>query len=180
MYYNFKDCDYNVESLLREYSDYVRERNFKAMNENSIKMPSDENNRPMWPVDDYFQGKRDFSRDEELMINLYSDLNSSLYPIVHEVISEFELTKSPIFDDYINRETIAQLVDRSINRARVVLNPVDEIMTSDISEYPIYIGMNRYWHPRFLLRAMVESLVINEIFRIRRPGFQRLQNLYRY
>lgn len=103
------------------------------------------------------------NKDMELMKKLYTDINTFLLPFVLEVLDEFEHEGSPIYKDIgITRETLGQIVDKVINMAEEVLDQVGEAKNERTGNYI------REWDRWGLLRAVVESLVLNEIFGVRR------------
>lgn len=111
------------------------------------------------------------NKDEELMKKLYTDINTFLLPFVLEVLDEFEYEGSPIYKDIgITRETLAQIVDKVINMAEKVLDQVGEAKTERTGNYI------REWDRWGLLRAVVESLVLNEIFGVRRNKYFNLKD----
>ncbi|WP_317368746.1 hypothetical protein [uncultured Tyzzerella sp.] len=107
-------------------------------------------------------------REMELMRKSYSEINTFLYPFVTEVLDEFEFIGSPIYSiSGIDRETIYQMVDRVINLAEEILDQVGEAKNERTGNYL------REWDRWGLLRACIESLLLNDIFAIRRPNYYR-------
>ncbi len=114
----------------------------------------------------------------KLLRELYSDVNKVIYPVVAQVLNEYEYDGSPIYGEEIDRETLAQLVDRVLRKGGEISDNVQETMLEeqygDIPEY--YFEWNR----ENLLRATIESILLNEIFQIRRPYYRKVRNRYRY
>lgn len=107
-------------------------------------------------------------REMELMRKSYSQINTALYPFVVGVLDEFEFIGSPIYNiNGIDRETISQMVDRVINLAEQSLDQVGEAKNERTGNYL------REWDRWGLLRSTVESLLLNDIFAIRRPNYYR-------
>lgn len=105
-------------------------------------------------------------REMELMRKSYSEINTFLYPFVVEVLEEFEYIGSPIYSPTgLDRETISQMVDRVINIAEENLDQVGEAKNERTGNYL------REWDRWGLLRSTVESLLLNDIFAIRRPNY---------
>lgn len=113
-------------------------------------------------------------RDTELMRQLYSSINRQLYPYVLRVLDEYEYSGSPMYDEEIDRETIHQMVDRTLNLARNGLDEVGEIVIE-----PTRIGFSE-WTSNQVLRAAIQLLLLNDIFGIRRPKYGIIRNNYVY
>ena len=95
-----------------------------------------------------------------------SDINASLMPYVIEVVNEQEFSGSPIFEGYLYRERLHQMVEDSLRRAASANPDVAAILRSSCQ--------CQSWQPRQLLRAAVESLLIGELFFRRRPIYRKL------
>lgn len=104
-------------------------------------------------------------REQELMRMLYSELNTTLYPFVLEVLNEYEFIGSPMYNTIgIDKETLSQMVDRVINLAEESLDEIGEVKN----------GREPYsktWNKWEFLRNLIESLLLNDIFSIRRPNY---------
>lgn len=125
------------------------------------------------PTEMTMPSQTDYSlnKDMELMKKLYTDINTFLLPFVLEVLDEFEHEGSPIYKDIgITRETLAQIVDKVINMAEEVLDQVGEAKNERTGNYI------REWDRWGLLRAVVESLVLNEVFGVRRNKYFNLKD----
>lgn len=107
-------------------------------------------------------------REIELMRKSYSEINSFLYPFITEVLDEFEFIGSPIYSiSGLDRETISQIVDRVIDLAEESIDQVGEAKNEITGNYL------REWDRWGLLRSSVESLLLNDIFAIRRPNYYK-------
>ena len=105
-------------------------------------------------------------REKKLMRKLYSDVSTFLYPFIIEVLDEFDFIGSPIYGiNGIDRETLHQLIDRVIQLAEQHLDEIGEIK-NEISS--LYLEI---WSRKKLLRGIVELLLLNDIFGIRRPDY---------
>lgn len=112
-------------------------------------------------------------RDIELMKQLYTALNTILSPIVEEVVSNYEYMGSPIYDEEgVDRETIAQIVSRVLEKAEEIID--------DAQEIGLEIQEMNMWSRSNLLNSTIEALVLSEIFAVRRPKYRRAQGNYIY
>ena len=150
--------------------------------------PETDNNStaPKWPLEEPSPRRissgyndTDFETDMELMRLLYSNINKWMYPVIIEVLNEYEYDGSPIFSDQIDKETIAQMTDRVLVRASERFDEAQEII---LDSYDIENNdrSGLVWGRQPLLRAIAESLLLNDIFGIRRPRFRKMRNNYRY
>ena len=98
--------------------------------------------------------------------HLMSDISARLMPHVIEVLNEQEFTGSPIFEGYVYRERLHQLVESTLSRAAAANQDVAEIQNSTCQ--------CSSWQRRQLLRAVVEALLIGELFFRRRPIYRKL------
>ncbi len=118
--------------------------------------------------------------DRELMRVLYKDINKTLYPVIVEVLNEYEYDGSPIYEENIDPETISQLVDRVLRRAGEISDNIQEIMLNDQN---ISFSETEYmpeWDSTNLLKAAVESILLHEIFEVRRPYYRKVRSRYNY
>ena len=110
-----------------------------------------------------------YKNDMLLARKLYSVLNQILYPYVELVLGEYEYLGSPIYDeDGIDREMLAQLIDRVLEAANQSMDEIQEI------ELEMGNEANGSWDRRTVLRSLVESLVIREVFGVRRPRYRSI------
>lgn len=101
----------------------------------------------------------DDEQEIEFLKLLYSEINKKLEPYVESVLSQNEYTGSPVMDEYIDRETIARIVDQVLELAANDLSEVGDI----VNEAPRNI-----WSRPLLLRAIIEGLVIRSLYWRRR------------
>jgi hypothetical protein len=111
----------------------------------------------------------------ELVRALYGKISSVLYPYVIEVLDSYDYIDSPIYDNAgISRETLAQLVSRVLDLAETDLDEVGEIRLDELPES--YTSTN--WSKNNLLHAIVEVIILNNIFMYRRPRMRILYDRY--
>ena len=104
--------------------------------------------------------------ESEFMRLLYSEISERLLPAVDEVLNAYEAQKSPIYNTDLDRETAARIVGQVLELAAATIPEVAAIARE----------MNEdSWNRYMLLRSLVESLVLNEIFTIRRPNRRRMK-----
>ena len=163
MQYSVKDFlknnqQYNIKNIKNKEKEEIIEK--KEDKQEEVKpQPKTNNNQNVGYIGE---------REMELMRKLYSEINTFLYPFVVEVLDEFEFIGSPIYSiTGIDRETISQMVDRVINLAEETLDQVGEAKNERTGNYL------REWDRWGLLRSTVESLLLNDIFAIRRPKYFR-------
>lgn len=111
-----------------------------------------------------------YIKDDEigLVRALYTEINRTLLPYVLEVLDSYEYTGSPVYaPDGITREFLAQVVDQSLRRAVEENDDVDEVYSENIE-------LNTFtpWSRWMLLRAALESIILNEVFGVRRPRYK--------
>lgn len=101
------------------------------------------------------------SKDDLIYMNLLqSRVAKLLQPYVEMAIKEDLYTGSPIFNGYVDRDTIGTIVDKAIYYAKEDEQNIAEILKSeDLSN----------WSKSELLRAVVQAMVLHEIFAIVRP-----------
>jgi|GEM_PF-4130402 len=114
----------------------------------------------------------DMETDLMFIRQLFGEINKKLYSYVIEVVNENEYEGSPIYDEQISREYLAQLVDQVIERAARGINEVEEIHLELETE-------RTYWGRNKLLRSVVESSVLHELHGYRRPKYRRFNRYYR-
>ncbi len=103
-----------------------------------------------------------------LMRTLYSKINSFLYPFVVEVLNELEFIGSPLYSiSGIDRETLYQMIDKVIDLAEETLDQAGEVKNEKTKDHL------KEWDRLGLLRAAIESLLLNDIFAIRRPNYYK-------
>lgn len=168
MQYSVKDF-LNIKNTISAKNNIHSMRIEQDMGQNNENMPN-ENNMPTTQPNINDQEEIGYIREREmeLMRKSYSEINTFLYPFVLEVLDEFEFIGSPIYGiNGIDRETISQMVDRVIDLAEESLDQVGEAKNERTGNYL------REWDRWGLLRSTVESLLLNDIFAIRRPNYYR-------
>lgn len=179
MYYNIKEKGFNIKDILNNKENKYGILKTAEMpegdisnnipnNDTNMEMPQENNQETTEPRVPIFEFEEGYSRDREmeLMRKLYTEINTFLYPFVIDALNEYEFIGSPIYSPMgIDRETISQIVDRVINLAEESLDQVGEAKNDRTGNYL------REWDRWGLLRASVESLVLNDIFGIRRPAY---------
>ena len=112
------------------------------------------------------------------MKQLYTGINKALYPVVSEVLNEYEYDGSPIYEEELDRESLAQLVDRVIRRAAELSDNSQEAMLDMGDNISAEYGVE--WNRSNMMYAIVESLLLAEIFGVRRPNYRKVRARYRY
>jgi hypothetical protein len=111
----------------------------------------------------------------ELVRALYGKISSVLYPYVITVLDSYDYIDSPIYDnDGISRETLAQLVSRVLDLAEKDLDGVGEIRLEELPDS----YTNTDWSKNNLLHAVVEVIILNNIFMYRRPRMRIFYDRY--
>lgn len=98
---------------------------------------------------------------------LYSDFNKKLLPYVNKVLDEYEYDSSVVYDEYIDRHSIFLMVTRVMEHLR------ESEYFKDISENDFTEMMNKYT----ILRADAESMLLSELFYVRRLNYARENKL---
>ena len=112
-------------------------------------------------------------RDMEIMKALYNELNSVLSGYVERIVDDYEYINSPIYDELgIDRETLAQIVDK-------VIKLTEEEM-DDVQEINLETQQVEMWNRRNMFKNLIEVIVLAEIFAVRRPKFRRVRGNYVY
>lgn len=113
------------------------------------------------------------AKESELVKALYSSVNKSIYEYIMKVLNKFEYAGSPIYqDDGITRETLAQAINQVIESMKDDFDEIEEILL----EFESYEDFSR----NSLLYFLVQALILNEIFLVRRPKFRRIKDNYVY
>jgi hypothetical protein len=111
--------------------------------------------------------------DRAMITELYTGLNKLLKGYVSELLDEYEYLDSPIYNEEgLDRETLAQLVSRVRENAS---NEHDELQEIELEavDYDMFCR-------KAMLQSIIESLVINDIFAVRRPRYRLLKQNYIY
>lgn len=155
MYYKFKK-NYDIQKILNNKNSLLNLNNkIKLQNDKEFYKNNSENN--ITPYN---------KRELELMRQLYTEINTLIYPFIVEILDEYEFIGSPLYNPIgIDRETISQMIDQIINLAEQQIDQVGEIKLKR-EENSI-----KNWDNWALLRSAIESLLLNDIFGIRRPNY---------
>lgn len=195
MYYNAKDFDYNIENLLNDYYKYIKESKTYKLDTKNTFVKANRLDRspnsfpPFYPINENDQNQNNNNNinspnnnntnnnnsnnnnlqyidkaETELLRALYTEINKTLLPYVIEVLDTFEYAGSPVYaKEGITREFLAQVIDLVLRRAVSENDPIDEIFIENLEQ-----GYYTPWSRWLLLRAATESIVLNEIFGVRR------------
>ncbi len=109
--------------------------------------------------------QNDFEEDEITFIqNLCSPIAKILKPHVNKVLKDYEYKGSPVYDEYIDRETLAQMVDKVMSYAKNNLDEVDEIAVSETNHEP--------WSKLRLLRTIIEIHLLMNLYMEKRKTYR--------
>ena len=186
MYYNIENYTPKMDSFFSEYTDYRLGQgwpNYKKMNtEDMANLMDDRSFEPRYDTRDGLSEEKEGEiiiksdipkRDIEMMKALYYDMNSILNKYVEQAVEEYEYMSSPIYsEDGIDRETLSQIVNKNVNLAQKDIDEVEEIVLSE--------ELYEIWGKKNMFKNMIEAIVLNEIFAVRRPNYRRVKNNYRY
>ncbi len=184
MYYNIESYTPDMERLFGDFTNYRLGQGWPAYKNVSVEQMAEIiDDNAFVPRFDTRQGtsevvpsvnKSDIpKRDMDIMKALYSDINKLLSKYVEKIIDEYEYINSPIYDERgIDRETLAQIVDNVIRLAEEEMDDAQEISLEIQEAY--------LWSRRNMFRNLIQAIVLNEIFAIRRPNFRRVRGNYMY
>lgn len=185
MYYNIERYNTDMERLFSDYTGYRLGKGWPAYKNVSVEQMAEVMDDKLFvPKYDTENGSSKFTaaerkpdmskRDIELMKALYSQLNSMLNKFAERVIDEYEYMESPIYDpEGIDRETLAQIVERVIKLAEEEMDSPQEI-SLEIQQ------SDMLWGRRNMFRSLIEAIVLSEIFAVRRPNYRRVRGNYVY
>ncbi|MBR1736865.1 MAG: hypothetical protein IJ736_07605 [Firmicutes bacterium] len=153
MYYNIKNFDSNVSELFKGQNiESIREK-FLTEHQPTEKSSSIKHSENIISAN--------VSYDKELMYELYSEINKRLLPYVLEVIEEYKYDGSPIYrEDGIDRETLAQMIDKVIERSQNNVNGVEEIMLENINA----ASYSDKWEKIDLLKSLIATMLLADIY----------------
>ncbi len=105
--------------------------------------------------------KKNISDNEILLMKrLYNELSRRLLPYVDEVLNVYDISVSPLYEENLDRETLAQIVDQIIDSAKKDIPEINSLQSKSDEASGV-------------VRALVEALALNDIFAIRRPNRRR-------
>lgn len=184
MYYNIESYNMDMDRLFSDYTNYKLGQGWPAYKNMSVeKMAEIIDDSTFIPLYDSENGTSAVvtpqrntdipKRDIELMKALYSDINSIINKFVERVIDEYEYMDSPIYNEGgIDRETLAQIVDRVINLANEEMD--------DSQEISLEAQQSDIWSRKNMFRNLIQAIVLIEIFTVRRPNYRRVRSNYIY
>ena len=111
--------------------------------------------------------------DNEYLNFAMSELSRELNTIIDEVLNEYEYDGSPIFEDQIDRETLAQIISKVVDLA---IERIDELKDIKMEPETQNIG----FRPYSILQSLIEALIINNIFLKRKPVHKNFNNFMPY
>lgn len=184
MYYNIENYTMDMEKLFGDYTSYKLGQGWPAYKNMSVEQMAEIiDDSTFIPKYDTRNGsskvvipinKTDIpKRDIDIMKALYSDINKLINKYVEKIIDEYEYMDSPIYDENgIDRETLAQIVDSVIRSAEEEMD--------DAQEISLEVQQENLWNRRNMFKNLIESVVLNEIFAVRRPNYRRVRGNYVY
>lgn len=187
MYYNVERYIPDMERLFGDYTGYRLGQGWPAYKNMSVEKMADIIERdpvmPYTPRYDTHSGTSAVTvpesageipkRDMEIMKALYGSLNKVFGKYTERVIDEYEYMESPIYNEEgIDRETLAQIVDRVMGLAEEEMDEAQETALEESQE--------DMWNRRNMFRNTIEAIVLNEIFAVRRPNYRRVRANYIY
>ncbi|MBR1442476.1 MAG: hypothetical protein IJ583_02960 [Firmicutes bacterium] len=151
MYYNIKNFDSNVYELFKGQNiESIQKKFFTDHQPANISDPDEKNIKAS-----------NTSYDKELMYELYSEINKRLLPYVLDIIEEYKYDGSPIYrEDGIDRETLAQMVDKVIERSQSDIDAVEEIMLENVNA----ASYADKWEKNDLLKSLVATMLLADIY----------------
>lgn len=204
MFYNAKDFNYNMEDMISEYLKSLNSesrdnykigkgwpdyKDIKSENVTKDCTLKKECKLPLRPLENDINITCEFNvfnfnktnslksankNDMSLMHELYTEINKLMYPFVKQTLDELEYEGSPVYNGEIDRETLAQMIDRTIYFAK---NSSDEVQEIFLEKNPESSGS---WTKQKMLRSIIESILLNDIFGIRRPRYKKAKQNYKF
>lgn len=170
MYYCEKNFLMDMEDLIYDFLTY-RKNKFKnhELKKNAVKMSLANVQSLIENVDfdklpEPIINKICFCEDNNNNNKNNNQLNKKLDDIIDQVLNNYEYDGSPIFDDNIDRETLAQIIQKVIDLA---INQIDELKNinkninpDEIKQQNFNTGLSSY----DILKSLIEALIINNIF----------------
>lgn len=184
MYYNIESYTPDMERLFGDYTSYKLGQGWPAYKNVTVEQMADiMEDVAFTPKYDVREGTSNVvvpnirtdipQRDMEIMKALYSQLNKVLSGYVERVVDDYEYINSPIYDELgIDRETLAQIVDKVINLAEEEMDDAQEIGL-EAQQFEV-------WNRKNMFKNLIEAIVLAEIFAVRRPKYRRIRGNYVY
>ncbi len=151
----------SIDDFFADFLEYRKSRNEKAvptMAKNGTKKFININeikDEVMPPPLETLKNLKDMEIDKYSLKILYNRLSEQLLPYIEKVVGEWSYDGSPIYDVEVSRDTVGTITDKVIYLASQDIPKINEILESD------NFGS---WSDNEMLRSIVESIVINEIF----------------
>jgi len=170
-----------LEDLLLDYLMYKKSESTQASAQNTtaawpmpLEVPTDADGntpavtRPAPLPENGFGGGVLPDEDVEFMKQLYGELAKRLMPAVDSVLNRHEMNGGAVYDELLDRESLALIVDQILEEAQTSVSEVEDIA----------LDMERgYWGRYRLLRALAESLALHSIHVRRRHCRRRNRNM---
>lgn len=184
MYYNIESYTPDMERLFSDFTNYRLGQGWPSYKNVSVEQMAEIiDDNAFVPRFDTRQGTSEVvpsmnrsdipKRDMDIMKALYSDINKLISKYVEKIIDEYEYINSPIYDEKgIDRETLAQIVDNVIRLAEEEMDEAQEISLEMQEAY--------LWSRRNMFKNLIQAIVLNEIFAVRRPNYRRIKGNYMY
>ena len=166
MYY-YENNDGNLEKLLKSYEDYLR-------NANNTDYKIGEN-RPAFTLEDEDETRGlnglEYGFDPSVEVHdtiieieaaslsapkITGELAKKILPFIETTLDEHDHTRKPFSNDNLDIRILCELVDKSMQRAALEIDPVREIMMEP---------KGGAWDRRDLLYGVFEEAVIGKICR---------------
>ncbi len=124
--------------------------NINASNTKNNVMPL-----PLSAIKNIFEGKYDKTVETQYMQFLQTNLYKVLKPYVYKALSDDDYEGSPIYNGYVDRDTIGTIVDKAIYYAEQDNEAIKKITeTIDVSDFS----------KNALLRSVVQSVVLDILY----------------
>lgn len=100
--------------------------------------------------------------DHAYLSGAFSSINQKLHHFVTQVLNAHEYEGSPLYDELLTRDYLAQLVDRVLHLGIRTYNELEEITLEDPETFSRHS----------FLRATIEAILMVEIFAFRRYRYR--------
>lgn len=132
-------------------------RNLLTANDNIMPLPLN-------TIKEIIKSGYDENIDKEYMQFLQTNIYKKLKPYVDKALAEEQYEGSPIYNGYIDKDTIGSIVDKAIYFAEQDIPELKDIISN--------IDTASEFTQTALLRAIVQSIILNDIFNELRPANQ--------